>query len=366
MNLKKTPLTLWMSFSVITVIWACNSQGNRGNVQTPHIKESNQIEDTSLDQKAVVIYRDKKNHLWFLSKEKGVYQYDGQNLTLYTSNDGLGSYRIISIQEDNEENLYFDTPNNVYKFDGEKFTALSITDESESEPEWTTKPGDLWFRMGWDKKGPYKFDGKKLYHLEFPKNRMEDEFYRDNPTSSINPYAIYSMYKDSKERIWFGTSNMGVYMLSLNELSWNYEKHWIETPEGGNFGVRSIAEDQDGIFWISNAQYKYALQASGNTSEGLQSINFKRKVGIEKIEKENLYFYSMETDKNGNLLMFAGEDGLWINNGIELKPFYIQEDGENISPLSMYKDRHGILWFGTDQNGIYQYDGNSCENFKIK
>ena len=54
------------------------------------------------------------------------------------------------------------------------------------------------------------------------------------------------MYEDSRGNIWFGTSNLGIYLFDGTEISWMYENHLIETPEGGNFGVRSIAEDQDG------------------------------------------------------------------------------------------------------------------------
>ena len=82
-----------------------------------------------------------------MEKEKGVYRYDGKNLTLFTSNDALGSYRIISVQEDNLGNLYFDTPEGVFKYDGEIFSTLPIVESKESEDEWKAEPGDLWFRI---------------------------------------------------------------------------------------------------------------------------------------------------------------------------------------------------------------------------
>ncbi|MGB5402962.1 MAG: two-component regulator propeller domain-containing protein [Robiginitalea sp.] len=368
MKLKKIHLTIWMLFSILTPFSACTSQGNRSSVQTPLKQESNISNKTELDSEAAVIYQDKKDNLWFVDKKKGVYRYDGENLTLFTSNDGLGSYRIISVQEDNFGNLYFDTPEGVYKYDREKFTTLLVVDMNESENEWKSEPGDLWFRIGWDKRGPYRFDGKNLYHLKFPKNKMEDEFYRKYPNSSVNPYAIYSIYEDSKGNVWFGTSNLGIYLFDGKEISWMYENHLIETPEGGNFGVRSIAEDQDGNYWICNANYRYSLlpYETGADRNGLKSINYMRKIGIENIANESLYFYSMETDKNGDLLMFAGDYGLWRNNGKELSPFFIKDGEQNISPTTMYKDKQGTLWFGTDEHGIYSYNGNTFEKFKTK
>jgi len=155
-------------------------------------------------------------------------------------------------------------------------------------------------------------------------------------------------------------------MFDGEEISWMYENHLIETAAGGNFGVRSIGEDQDGNYWFSNAYYKYVLFANEPKEEGLNTISYKREKGIENIEDKDLYFYSMETDSNGDLLMFAKEDGLWLNNGTELIPFFIKDGELNISPTSMYKDNTGTFWFGTDKDGIYKYSGNKFEKFKVE
>ena len=366
MKLKKTYLIIGLLFTILTTFSACNSQGNINNLQSLLKQESNSDKKTKLDLEAAVIYQDKKGILWFVSKKKGVYRYDGENLSLFTSDDGLASYRIISVQEDNFGNLYFDTPEGVFKYNGEEFTILAIVESMESKNEWISEPGDLWFRMGWDKSGPYRFDGNNLYHLKFPKNIMEEEFYRKYPNASFNPYSIFSIYKDSKGNIWFGTSNLGIYLFDGKEISWMHENHLIETPEGGNFGVRSIGEDQNGNYWICNANYRYSLLPNDIEGDGLKSINYKRQVGIENIVNENLYFYSMETDSNGDLLMFAQEDGLWLNNGIELTQFFIKDGNQNISPASMYKSNQGLLWFGTNKYGIYKYNGSTFEKFKIK
>ena len=275
------------------MFYACNHPVNMDHVQVLK-EESFSDKKTELDSKATIIYQDKKKHFWFASEEKGVYRYDRKSLVLFTSNDGLGSYRIISVQEDNFGNLYFDTPEGVFKYNGEKFAILSIVESKESGKEWKSEPGDLWFRIGWDKSGPYRFDGKNLYQLTFPKNKMEDEFHRKYPNPPFNPYGIYSMYKDSKSNIWFGTAYFGVYLFDGKEISWMYESQLTKTLGGGDFGIRSMIEDQNGNYWICNPNYKYSLLPNDSLSDGLKSINYKRQVGIENIVQEDLYFYSME------------------------------------------------------------------------
>jgi ligand-binding sensor domain-containing protein len=195
---------------------------------------------------------------------------------------------------------------------------------------------------------------------------MEDEFYSKYPNSSLNPYAIYSVYKDSKGNIWFGTAYLGIYLFDGKETSWMYENHLTETPGGGDFGIRSMIEDGDGNYWICNANYKYTLLPNDSVSDRLKSINYKRQVGIENIIKEDLYFYSMEIDNNGDLLMFAKEYGLWLNNGKELTQFFIKDGEQNITPKSMYKDNQGTFWFSTDKFGIFKYNGKTFEKLNMK
>ena len=149
-----------MLLSISITFYSCNTQGKIDNAQILLKQESNIGNNVELDSKATIIYQDKRDNFWFASEEKGVYSYDEENLILFTSDDGLKSYRIISVQEDNVGNIYFDTPEGVYKYNGEKFSNLPVLDSMESENEWKSEPEDLWFRIGWDRRGPYRFDGK--------------------------------------------------------------------------------------------------------------------------------------------------------------------------------------------------------------
>lgn len=110
---------------------------------------------------------------------------------------------VLSIQEDTLGNLYFDTADGVCKFNGSQFEKLEVSEAGPEVNQWKSEPGDLWFRMGWNQKGPYRYDGKNLYRLEFPKNPMEDEFYAKYPNVPYNPYGLYSIFRDSKNHLWF-------------------------------------------------------------------------------------------------------------------------------------------------------------------
>ncbi len=346
---------------ILAIATACNGGGYNNS---PETQEATGNIVTELDLNAAVIYQDKKGHFWFGSREMGVYKYDGESLVLFDKNDGLCSYTILSVQEDDSGNLYFDTLDGVCKYDGEKFTTLTVTESGNSQNEWRSAPGDLWFRMGWSHSGPFKYDGKNLQYLAFPKNKMADEFYKDHPDAPYNPYGLYSLFKDSKGNIWFGTANLGIYFFDGKELSWMYENQLTETPGGGAFGIRSIAEDGKGNYWICNANYKYTLLPNDTTSSTLKSMNYQRQIGIE--DNKGLYFLSILSDDNGDMWMLTYDQGVWRNNGKTLEPVFIKYNGVKILPTSMYKDRQGNIWLGTSKQGIYIYNGKTFEKFRIK
>lgn len=177
--------------SIVALSSACLGQSHR-EVTRPGKSVS------QLEEGIMLVFQDSQNNYWFGGGKQGVYRYDGKKLVLYRVEDGLCSTAVVGIQEDQFGNIFFDTSEGVCLYDGQQFTTLAIIDSPASEPEWKLEPDDLWFRMGWDENGPYRYDGKSLYHLEFPRTDRGDEFYENFPNASYTPYGIYTYYKDQK------------------------------------------------------------------------------------------------------------------------------------------------------------------------
>lgn len=296
------------------------------------------------------------------SKEKGVYRYDGHQLLLFTKSDSLCSTNILSVQEDDLGNLYFDTPSGVSKYDGQSFTTLPLADKEHATSEWVVDPDDLWFRMGWEHSGPFRYDGDSLYHLTFPKNDIEVTFYEQYPNVSYNPYGIYDLFEDSKGNIWMGTANFGIYFFDGTEISWMYEEQLTTTPAGGAFGIRSIAEDKEGYYWICNANLKYQLSPPSKTESDLKPLQLNKQIGIP--DKTDLYFQSISVDQQGNLWM-SSPQGVWRNDGHTLEHITFRDADTIIKPNSVYIDLKGDIWLGTEKQGIYTFDGKRYSKFEI-
>ncbi len=359
-------INLILLFGVSSAFYSCNGQNESENLKTSEKTITTAQYVSKLDERTLHVFQDSKNNVWFGGNEKGAYKYDGKSLILYTIKEGLVGSDIIKIQEDKLGNLYFETRQGVSKFDGQKFTTLELIERDSKKNEWKLGSNDLWFRLGFNKKGPYRYDGENLYSLEFPKSPQEDEFYRQRPDASYSPYGVYSIYKDSKGFVWFGTSGLGLCRFDGKLFRWHYEDQLQSTPNGGDFGMRSIIEVKGGFFWFNNSRYRYEILM--NKNKGINYINYKKGNGVGYTNEENQiefpYFMSSTEDNNGDLWMATYDNGVWRNNGTELIHYPIKDGETDVLLFSIYKDNQGVLWLGTHNAGVYKYNGELFEKFE--
>ena len=309
---------------------------------------------TQIDKTIWTIYQDKKSNYWFGSKENGVYYYNGHRLKHITTKNGLVSNEIRGIQEDANGNIFFDTEKGVSKFDGHTFKTLQMANPDSPLNNWVLKPDDLWFRIGSTKNGAYRFDGKYLHYLKFPTSPQEFIFYKNNPNTSLKLYGLYTIYKDRKGFMWFGTASLGVCRYDGKNLNWHYEEQLQTTPNGGDFGTRAIFEDKNGKFWINNTRFRYVIETYGN-----KPITFKKENGIGYLNKTNKmefpFFLSVTEDNKGNLWLATYEEGVYKYNGKELIHYPIKDGETDVLLFTIYKDNKGALWLGTHNAGVYKF-----------
>ena len=242
---------------------------------------------SELDKAIMHVFHAKNGDYWFGSKERGVYRYDGKNLVNFTTKDGLPHNHVGGIQEDKAGNLYFTTSSDydavrrrfaqaISRFDGKTFSALTVPDGAPSDSVWKLQPDDLWFGAGQDTGMVYRYDGTTLHPLAFPKTKAGDEHYAQLPRSKFpnakySPYDVYTIFKDSKGNVWFGTAILGACRYDGKTFAWLPD----EELRNGSFGTRSIIEDKDGRFWFCNTLHRYAVDLSDPARP-----SFKREDGI--------------------------------------------------------------------------------------
>jgi ligand-binding sensor domain-containing protein len=174
---------------------------------------------------------------------------------------------------------------------------------------------------------------------------------------------LFSMYKDTKGHLWFGTSSLGACRFDGKSIQWFYEKHWSEIPNGGSFGIRAIIEDKNGHFWFSNTSYRYKI-TSENT---LDSMPYQKEKGLEiatsKEVEKCIYFMSIVENDQGDLWMTTYDDGVWCKTRDKLIHYPIKDGDTDVLLFSMYKDKQGGLWLTTHNAGVYKYNGVDFKKF---
>lgn len=327
-------------------------------------EDSITIGDTvsQLSNNIMVIYQDKKNNYWFGSWQDGLYKYNGNAIIHFTTNHGLPDNRIEEIKEDEQGNVFINTRAGLCKYDGKQLISISVTLQSMSN--WNLQPNDLWFKS--TKHGHVsRYDGISLINLAVPKNKIGEEYLSNYP-GAFDPYGIYCIYKDKKGNIWFGTAALGVFRYNGKTFDWISESDVNEMHNGPANGVRSIIEDKDGYFWF-NTEYKYNIyNRSSSTKSVRDSTLFYdriKSIGCLDGNKDgdlNEYQSIIKDDKD-NLWIAIYLSGVWKVEGDKIKHYPIQVDVKNVPIFYLYKDNRGEIWLGTEENGVFKFNGQAFE-----
>ena len=353
-NLTKIFLVLLIS----SIFQSCNSQTK----SEPKQRETKTTEIgkvvLELDNQIWTVFQDTKGNFWFGSNGNGVYLYDGNELKQFTRNDGLNSNQIRGIQEDIKGNILIETPNGVNKFDNLAFTTLQIIKSPTNQ--WKLEPNDLWFNCNGNANQVYRYDGQNLYELNLPKQDIENTL---GIRESENPYTVFGIDKDRNGNIWFGTVLAGAFRYDGKSFLWIGEKELSRLPDGREPGVRSILEDIDGNFWLSNFKSKYNITPNSTKEyEKIKAVDISEEITRDKI----LHFNSGIADRKGDLWMTTYGGGVWKYDGKSLSNTQIHNGIEDVLLISIYQDNDGTIWLGTNNDGVYKLNGEKFERFEPK
>ena len=320
----------------------------------------------SIDSKTTVVFQSREGTYWFGGGPSGVFRYDGSSLLRFTKDDGLCGHSLLAIHEDDKGSLYFDTAEGVCVFDGQRFKTLDrIIKHETAESGWRLSDLDLWFRGGWSKRGPLRYDGQELHQLAFPDIPQAAEFRRKFPNAAWSPYDIYTQYRDSNGNMWFGTSALGACRYDGHAFRWLDEQHLSHTPAGRDFGLRSIVEDREGLFWFCNTRYRYRIKPE-QSSVG-QKMSYNRLPGVSAVGTDNAvripYFLSAALDDAGDLWLVTYDEGVWKCQGNQLLHYPVSKSGERALLFSIVNDNSGTLWLGSHDAGVFRFNGDSFQNF---
>ena len=206
-----------------------------------------------------------------LGTKNGICKYDGTKFTKYPVPDTLS---ITCMLEDKDGNLWFGVMNKgVYQYDGTNLTNFLYKYEhpffGEKREKHISdiiqdKSGNIWF-SSWNGGGVCKYDGKIFKHylpsIDYYKTN-QDKRRSDNTQNSLNFISdnnsfipsqeyisddmIFSMMEDKAGNIWFATRNHGACRFDGKIFT------GFRTKEGFlSSNAYAMLEDKKGNFWFT-------------------------------------------------------------------------------------------------------------------
>ncbi|MCP4694204.1 MAG: response regulator [Desulfobacterales bacterium] len=204
-------------------------------------------------------------------------------------------------------------------------------------------------------------DGLNLLHRETGTFTR----YRHNPADpySLSDNALWSIHEDRTGTLWIGTEKDGLNIFDREQGRFIHHRHTPHVPGAlSDNAIRSIHEDRAGGLWF------------GTYQAGINTFDYKRAKFAhfrhDPDDPDSLghnVIWSMHEDRAGVLWIGTDGGGLdrvdWKNaSGADAGRFtHYRRDPDdpdslsNDSVYSIYEDRNGTLWVGTDGGGLNRF-----------
>ncbi|PKA99680.1 signal transduction histidine kinase [Flavobacteriaceae bacterium MAR_2009_75] len=312
--------------------------------------------------------------------------------------DGMSQSDVNSIYQDSYGFMWFGTHDGLNRYDGYTFT------EYKPDQNSTGINSNLIFTMSGDQLGNLWIgttgDGL-FYYNQKKEDFTQFQHIKGNSKSLSNDY-ISQVYRDSKNRLWIATKNE-INMLDLNRpldsaefkkfefdygqstrsenanvINVIYENHKGEILLGGHFDLFQLSIDEEG-----NSYFKSIYREIGFQQASIRAMAEDRFNRLFIGTGDGLYMKQSETDSsfvklndgtfttiatdNENHIWGGTDNGLqYFDNSSEFNPpkyletfRYRPEDLNSLSKnvvTSLYIDKTGIIWIGTNGGGVNKFD----------
>ena len=320
-----------------------------------------------------------------------------------TSRDGLSQNNVYSITQDHKGFIWIGTEDGLNRYDGYQFTVyknktsdtLSLSDNFVNIC-YVTSSGDLWLGT--------EFGGLNRF------NSSNDDFsvWKRNPTdaNSICSNFIDAISEDRQGNLWIASPDNGFDYFDVNSETFIHYKQML--PDGYEInrqGISALYSDDTGRLWVGGTEKLHLFRINyrdnsnpvlvplnlfngtvvpgaamikedplgniwiGTSQNGLFKFDHDKQVLIEvrpkglEIELKDYPLTDFTFAKDGSiwigglsnlgLLQFNPGDGVWKRYQHDpLNPKSLGSD--NI--FSLFVDRTGVLWAGTQIAGFNLYD----------
>ena len=342
------------------------------------------------------LLEDDDHLLWLGSETDGVIQYDPtKGVTRHIQHPDISSNNISSLAKDNKGNIYIGTFTrglNIYNIHTQQIKRISYRNSQSPLPIKTLTFVNEKLYIGTDGKGIKVYDKTSddihnlyideslidltdakvhtiLYDRDqniwlgifqkgvmfIPGKKNPFQYYGSQSLSQspIGKGCVMSIYQDSRNHIFVGVDNEGLYELSSD---FTLLKHYTPNKEKNSIShtILSIFEDSDNQIWLGSYVNGIArFNRESGTCEYIPELKGKHIYSIEEDKQRNLYistygtgFYRYNLDTK-ELTNYSSSEG----------KYNIQDELPDNWINTLYCDSEGLIWIG-------HFKGISCFNPK--
>lgn len=261
------------------------------------------------------ITEDKYGFIWIVTLE-GLCRFDGYKIVTYYSDNSpnsLPDQRPVRLFCDSNGDIWisFSASNQVCKYNyiTDDFSYYDWSQLNASlQHALSRQEGNKATRISNSDSLSWKVEDNQLIQTNHKTGK--EYIYLDNSfvEGGLADSHVLSVFLDSKEMLWVGTDNSGVYYADVNK---KFFRHYTYEP---NYSVRAICMDNTGQVWVGT-----------------------RNNGIIRMDRNHSSCMSFH---------YCSENG--------------KQSEESKKVRKIYRDSRGDIWIGT-RNGLFHYNSKTTE-----
>ncbi|WP_442794600.1 two-component regulator propeller domain-containing protein [Pelobium manganitolerans] len=227
--------------------------------------------------------------------------------------------------------------------------------------------GAMWF--GTKKHGLFR-----AVSLDSDSNKylLSNTYFESGIIKKKSENSIYSIFQDSKKRLWAGSYGSGIILFpspSQPQIYYTLDNAFNNYPDGNFRRIRHIAEDGKGNIWLATTDGLIVFDPNKGTPKNFEFKVYQKIPGdISSLGGNDVQFIFRDSKmqmwvltSSGGLNLALGEDPL---KQLNFKNFSVKNGLPSDYLLSCAEDNQQNLWIAT-QNGLCKFSINTqkVQNF---
>lgn len=313
-------------------------------------KDSSGINSNNIN----IIFEDKSEQLW-IGTQEGLNRYN-RELDIFQASDLVSNY-VDCFYEFPNGNILIGTGGGLFLINTEENNTQQIYNDIYVEDILMDNRNNLWLATS---------HGLRLADTT-------DYSYREFSTNKHNGVAdewLHCLYEDKQGRIWIGSANDGISILSYtgtfpNEIKIEVHCYETNTPESISHGaVLDIAEDPEGNIWIGIENGGLNLVRREDINKKISFIRYVQILGDETSLSSNSV-HTIYADRKQTMWLGTSGGGISYYNKSLYKFKHIKQvpgntNSMNNNNVNTILEDNGIIWLGTE-GGLTRYDRQKNE-----